>query len=1266
MSSLVLTAAGQVGSSLVRTAQRTALSLANRAISNAFDTRNFEGPRLDSFHVQTSRDGAPMPRVYGRVRIAGQVIWASKLTENKSTDSVSGKGGGPTQTQYSYTISFAIGLCEGEILSVDRIWANGTVLNTQGLSFRVYKGSNNQMPDPIISAVEGGAVPAFRGTAYIVFEDFPLDVFGNRLPQINVEIIRVPKQINGFDRMETMTTGVNLLPSSGEFAYSPDIKEQIVGPGSATALNMNNNSGASDFSKAIDQLENELPNCKSVSIIISWFGTDLRCGSCEIRPGVEDREREIVGPDWEVGSDRRDSAFLVSRDNENRPNFGGTPSDQSIIDSIIDLKARGFKVSLYPFILMDVPSDNTLPDPYSDGLQAVFPWRGRITCDPAPNRAGSPDKTSAVMAQTDAFFGTCQPSDFTVENGKIIYSGPSEYGFRRFILHYAKLAALAGGVDRFVIGSEMRGVTTLRSGTGQYPAVDQFVDLAVDVKSILGSHTDLTYAADWTEYFGHHPQDGSADVSFHLDPLWTSAAISAIGIDAYFPLSDWRDGDSHLDAVLARDIYDLEYLKSQMEGGEGFEWYYNSTHDRAAQNRTLITDGAYQKLWVYRYKDIRNWWSQPHYNRVNGVELSIPTAWVPQSKPIWFTEIGCPAIDKGSNQPNVFVDPKSSESFVPYHSSGGRDDLIQRRYIEAFISYWKTDLGNNPVSDVYNAPMVELDALHVWCWDARPFPEFPALDSVWSDGGNWQLGHWLTGRTGLIPLADVVADVVQSAGISNFDTSKVNGTLQGYVIDRPMCARAVLSPLATVYGFNMVETARHVRFVSFGAETVLDLNDRTLAGESLSQINYIKEDQTLRLKDVRLHFIDSQNNYQLGSVSARDKAAETVRVLDMNAPLVLGKSFAGYVCDQILDRAHKSAQSLTFKLPLNMLELEVGDVIRLSENNAEWRVEGLETGQYREVTARLKEGAFVAPVSSQSPTGISVPIWIAEPDIIILDIPQVGETTGPYIGVSLSPFAPVRVASKLEDGFPDILLDQGVQIGVLETPLLKGPIGRWDYANEFSIRFLGSELNSVSKEALLGGANRFALQTPTGWEVLQARDIELIGEKTYQLKTLLRGLSGSNTEMTDHVETGARLVKLDTTLKALNIANDLIGSDLQFDVQTAKRAVSFQSFFYKALHLRPLAPVHGRMKAEGAQTYLSWIRQSRLGGENWVALEIPLGEAREFYRVQIMQASTVLKTVETSRPEIILESDQIVGADRVDITQGSDIYGYGTPLQILL
>ena len=142
---------------------------------------------------------------------------------------------------------------------------------------------------------------------------------------------------------------------------------------------------------------------------------------------------------------------------------------------------------------------------------------------------------------------------------------------------------------------------------------------------------------------------------------------------------DWRDGADHLDRALASSIYDRDYLAGNLRGGEAYDWYYADDAARAAQTRTPITDGL-GKPWVFRAKDIWNWWANAHYERVGGAELGSPTAWVPQGKPIWLTEVGCPAVDKGANQPSVFPDPKSSEGGLPYFSNGTRDDLIQRRY----------------------------------------------------------------------------------------------------------------------------------------------------------------------------------------------------------------------------------------------------------------------------------------------------------------------------------------------------------------------------------------------------------------------------------------------------------------------------------------------------------------------------------------------------------------------------------------------------------
>ena len=99
-------------------------------------------------------------------------------------------------------------------------------------------------------------------------------------------------------------------------------------------------------------------------------------------------------------------------------------------------------------------------------------------------------------------------------------------------------------------------------------------------------------------------------------------------------LANGQTGSNHLDAAQYNSIYEQEYLQGNIFGGEGYDWYYANEQDRTDQIRTPITDGL-NKPWVFRYKDITSWWSNQHYNRPNGTEVTTATNWVPQSKPIW-------------------------------------------------------------------------------------------------------------------------------------------------------------------------------------------------------------------------------------------------------------------------------------------------------------------------------------------------------------------------------------------------------------------------------------------------------------------------------------------------------------------------------------------------------------------------------------------------------------------------------------------------------
>jgi len=150
------------------------------------------GPRLGDLSVQTSNYGTQVPRIYGRMRVAGSVIWATDLSEGTETTGAKGQ----PATTFSYSVSFAVALSSRPIAGVGRIWADGKLIRgadgvfTEPTVLRVHDGGEGQEVDPLIATVEGiGNAPAYRGLALAVFEDLALGDFGNRIPFLTFEVI---------------------------------------------------------------------------------------------------------------------------------------------------------------------------------------------------------------------------------------------------------------------------------------------------------------------------------------------------------------------------------------------------------------------------------------------------------------------------------------------------------------------------------------------------------------------------------------------------------------------------------------------------------------------------------------------------------------------------------------------------------------------------------------------------------------------------------------------------------------------------------------------------------------------------------------------------------------------------------------------------------------------------------------------------------------------------------------------------------------------
>lgn len=1251
MATMVLAAAGSalggvLGSSVAGLGTAAIGKAIGATLGNALDqqllgagSQVVETGKTDRFRIMGSSEGTPIARVFGRYRIAGQLIWSSRFLEKVSESDTGGKGGGGTMREYRYSVSLAVALCEGEVSRIGRIWADGTILDQSTVVVELHDGSEDQAPDPLIETIEGaGLAPAYRGTAYVVFKDLDLTPFGNRIPQFNFEVFRRPE--SGGDGVLRSpwqdVRGVALIPGTGEYSLATEPVYYRRENGDNVVTNVHNDQGAADIEVSLDQLRAELPGVESVSLVVSWFGNDLRCGQCQLVPAVEQKVDDGDRMPWRVSSQTRSMAKSVSR-KDGRPIFGGTPADASVLEVIAKIKGDGRAVMFYPFVLMDIQEANGLTDPWTGAAnQPPVPWRGRITLARAPGQAGSTDKTAAAAAEVQAFFGTAALSDFTRTEEGVSYRGPAEWSYRRFILHYAHLCALAGGVDAFCIGSELRSLTQVRDGVRSYPAVRALRALAEDVRTILGPAVKIGYAADWSEYFGHHPGDGSGDAIFHLDPLWSHAAIDFVGIDNYMPLSDWRDGGGHADAA-AGSIYNLDYLKGNVGRGEGYDWYYADDAGRVAQNRKPITDGAYGEPWVFRYKDILNWWSQAHTDRVGGVKVSTTTGWRPRSKPIWFTELGCPAVNKATNQPNVFYDPKSSESFFPYYSNGSRDDFIQYRYLQATYAHW-SDPANNPASDVYAGRMVDMSRAHVWAWDARPWPDFPDRDDVWADGANYDRGHWLNGRSSLFSLAEVVKALCSRSNLDAVDVDQLYGGVTGYLVENVESGRQSIQALQIGYAFDSVAVNGEIVFRSRGGIAAASIDKGTCVVDgNAAVVTHTRSPAEETAGRVVVSYVRADGDYQAGAADARSPSAQEPSTGQLSLAVVLGEGDAGAVARRSLAEAQVARDTAAFSLPLSRLALVPGDVIEM--DGRLYRIDRVDESSRREVSAvRVEVDVYDMPIIRSSRRRGSV-VEASKPlSVTFLDLPLLKgdeNPVAPYVAVLSRPWlgnAAVYMAE--EDRGYSLVGTAGrpATLGTFLDPIPAAYSGLWCPA-VVRVQLISGALQSRSETEVLNGANVAAIGTGEGdWEIIQFRQAELgTNPPHYKLSGILRGQAGTDGVAPASWPQGTRFVLLDKAVGQIDLPASVRGLARHYRVGPASRAYDHASYVHRVetfegVGLRPYSPCHLRAARSADGTIaVAWVRRTRIDGDSWMGADVPLGEESEAYLVRALRNGSVLR-----------------------------------------
>ncbi len=537
-----------------------------------------------------------------------------------------------------------------------------------------------------------------------------------------------------------------------------------------------------------------------------------------------------------------------------------------------------------------------------------------------------------------------------------------------------------------------------------------------------------------------------------------------------------------------------------------------------------------------------------------------------------------------------------------------------------------------------------IEAMALWCWDARPHPAFPARVDVWADGPSWRLGHWLTGRAGLSDLGEVARHLCARAGVDDSDASALSGAVSGYIVDAPASARDALAPLMAAFDFSASEREGVIAFRHRAAEAPTELALADLTADNAGEPYAERGDSAEAPVEARVRFLDPARDYLVGNVSARrlDRAKGGVETIE--APLALEPENAEAIAQRLLADRRAGVERLSLGVGPQLLALEPGDRIILAGGADVFEIARIEDAEARRLELRRARSSLPAILRLAEPNAPPQPLIAPTPALSLLDLPPLpnAETEErPLVAVFASPWLGAHEVFAGASATRRASVPQAAIMGELLWALWPGPVGRWDDGNKVRIKLYGGTLASASKAAILDGANLFAVESGGEWEIVQVRECVLVAANEYECSGFLRGQLGSAPAMASPHPVGARVIKLDERLARADVlahewneALAVIAPPAGASASDPRAAVLSVTLPHAAL--RQWAPTQVRAKrVAGGDVSIGWVRCARAGGDAWSAGEPPLGASSEAYGLEIMSGATIKRAVNVSVPAYV-------------------------------
>jgi len=1212
-------------------------------IGSLLSPQKVEGPRLSDLSVQTSTYGTTIPIVYGRARIAGNVIWSTDLQERAVTRTVSSGGffifsSKMKITEYKYSASFAVALCEGPIDSVARIWldtklrydvrdsADDTTRErsqawaNKYLTIHLGGEGADQDPDPFL-AEKITNLPAHRGMAYLVLKNLDLEDFGNRIPNLTVEVVRradvLPDHWEQIDLDATLSTWFKVdrwshaavefqekLWAIGGWNARDGALSSVGKSEDGSAWNPGVSLGAARYSIRAVVLNDKLWVIGGADDTSTYEGTFDAGGGSDMVTYLED---ESGG--WQTNSLTGDG-------------------------SVSDGRGAG-----HPFYQLPFPREGYAMAVHDSGYplgKGIFFLGGHCYL----GAADSPPGKGPYDSYQDLWFShngtTWQRLNETGGAGYRAYA--TMLSFNGDLYLFGGTAYNPGGIDADTWKKYVNGCFRYSSGS------QQFVQIA---GNITGDFDDVIVSgAVWRNRMialvSHSPDPVGELTSDNRYFLWESSD----GV-TWIPLSK---------AVF--DIYDItgSYTfrisgdkTDTIEAGDWLSFYHDSTFLGPEYPSEVKTADAYGRVQSITYDGSTG---------LTTVTIQ-GTAIYSAANRVYVHAVSGDLDAKDIGNDANILDTQTLTNFGGTLYVVGGGDLTKTTFDQNEV--WKTSPVSVSANQISLADIVED----------------------------------LSARAGLsagdIDATELRADMVDGYVVK--DRKTVREAIEP--LQRAFFFDAVESDGKVRFvkrGGSSVVTISDADLAAHRAEE--DLPDKA---------EYTRG-QEMELPDVvNVNFLDVNRDYQEGTQTAQRIVGEGRRKVSVNLPIVMTPSRARQIAEVLLYDAWLERSSISFRIGPEYLYLDPADVITLTVENRSFTVRITKMNYSLPGVIQCDGVVEAQEIYSIDATGVEgqatntgnnlldhpeveaefldIPILSSRDDdygFYLAVHPAAGEDETRWIGANVY----VSLDGGQTYGAATDLITHLSPAGTAQTVLAPADPALWDRGNTVTVVLTAGSLSSMNEDQILSGEEGVGRNTALlGDEIIHFATAELVGTKTYRLSNLLRGRFGTEWAMNQHA-VGERFVVLDGATRLNLFPKELVGTTLKWKIFPAggvADSATAVEFTNTAIGKKPWAPTHvtGRKTAKG-NWVIEWIRRSRLGGDS--ARGAPLGEAFERYEVDILDGSgNVLRTLEVEPIRLeatvsaiywkewqIEDFGQPVTHFHVQIYQISEDVGRGYPAEAIL